>query len=68
MTAVKRDLHKLTPAELISLSMFLSHATRVAWPYAVASYIEERAARSREWFLAEKAKREQRAAKRGGRR
>jgi hypothetical protein len=68
MTAVKRDLHHLTPAELISLSMFLSHATRVPLPYAVTTYIEERAEQSRQWFLKEKVKQEQRAAKRGGRR
>jgi hypothetical protein len=68
ITSIKRDIHHLSPAELISLSMFLSHATRVALPYAFTTYIEERAEQSRQWFLKEKAKREQRAAKREGRR
>ena len=70
MTAIKRDLHHLSPAELISLSMFLGNAAQTPLPYAFTSYVEERAEQSRKWFSQEKAKHEQRAAqksKRGGR-
>jgi hypothetical protein len=67
LTSIKRDIHHLSPAELISLSMFLGNAVATPLPYAYKSYIEERAEQSRKWYAEEKAKHEQRATKRGGR-
>jgi hypothetical protein len=68
LTSLKRDLHKLTPAELVGLTMFVDCATRVPLPYAYRSYVEDRAEQSRKWFVEQQAKQAQRAAKRGGRR
>jgi hypothetical protein len=57
ITSIKRDIHHLSPAELIGLSMFLGNAVSVPMPYAYRSYVEDRAEQSRKWFVEEKAKR-----------